>query len=69
MFNTINHFVNFRAARATKEGHFKAEIIPVTVNVTDKNGEEKTITVSALLCSDDSSYHVDSCLYIQILIF
>lgn len=35
-----------KAARATKEGHFKAEIIPVTVNVTDKNGEEKTITVT-----------------------
>lgn len=34
-----------KAARATKEGHFKAEIIPVTVQVTDKNGEEKTITV------------------------
>ena len=38
-------FCYFRAARATKEGHFNAEIIPVTVQVTDKNGDEKTITV------------------------
>ena len=34
-----------RAARATKQGHFKAEIIPVTVEVEDKNGEKRTITV------------------------
>lgn len=34
-----------RAAKATKLGHFKAEIIPVTVEVEDKNGERKKITV------------------------
>ncbi|KAL4222905.1 3-ketoacyl-CoA thiolase [Mactra antiquata] len=35
-----------KADKATKSGHFKAEIIPVTVQVTDKNGDEKTITVT-----------------------
>lgn len=35
-----------KAAKATSEGYFKAEIIPVTVKVADAKGEEKTITVT-----------------------
>lgn len=46
-----NYFLFFfcRAAQATKEGYFKSEIIPVTVKVTDKNGDEKTVTVKNIL--------------------
>lgn len=35
-----------KAAKATKEGHFKAEIIPVTVQVADANGDERSVTVT-----------------------
>lgn len=35
-----------KAARATENGHFKAEIIPVTVQVEDQAGNKKTITVT-----------------------
>jgi len=36
-----------KAAAAQKQGLFDAEIIPVEATVTDKDGEEKTVTVSA----------------------
>ncbi|KJE91455.1 peroxisomal 3-ketoacyl-CoA thiolase B [Capsaspora owczarzaki ATCC 30864] len=36
-----------RAAKAQQEGLFANEIIPVTVTVTDKEGNEKQVTVSA----------------------
>ncbi|WAQ95073.1 THIKA-like protein [Mya arenaria] len=35
-----------KAAAATKNGHFKAEIIPVTVEVEDMEGNRRTITVT-----------------------
>ena len=38
-----------RAAAATKNGLFKAEIVPVTVEVEDKDGNKRTITVSCHL--------------------
>jgi len=37
---------NQKAAAAQKNGTFKDEIIPVTVTVKDKDGNEKTVTVS-----------------------
>lgn len=37
---------HLKAAKATREGLFKAEIIPVSVKVIDKEGQEKTVTVS-----------------------
>jgi len=45
---TIGYFT-LRAAAATKNGHFKAEIVPVTVEVEDKDGNKRTITVSSHL--------------------
>merc|ERR1711871_836812 len=36
-----------KAAQAQKNGWFDAEIVPVEATVTDKDGEEKTIMVSA----------------------
>ena len=36
----------FRALKAAEAGLFDAEIVPVTTMVTDKDGNEKTITVS-----------------------
>ncbi|KAF9975648.1 3-ketoacyl-CoA thiolase with broad chain length specificity [Actinomortierella ambigua] len=35
-----------KAAKAQKEGKFKSEIVPVTTKIEDKDGNEKTITVS-----------------------
>ncbi|XP_005096572.1 3-ketoacyl-CoA thiolase B, peroxisomal [Aplysia californica] len=35
-----------KAMQAAKQGLFDAEIIPVTTTVTDKNGDERTVTVS-----------------------
>ena len=35
-----------RAAAAVKSGKFTAEIVPVTTEVTDKEGNSKTVTVS-----------------------
>lgn len=35
-----------KALKAQKEGKFDAEIIPLTVTVEDKDGNEKTVTVS-----------------------
>jgi acetyl-CoA acyltransferase 1 len=36
-----------RAAKAQKEGLFNEEIVPVTANVTDKDGNSKQITIKA----------------------
>jgi acetyl-CoA acyltransferase 1 len=37
---------HMRAAKAVKEGKFKDEIVPITVNFKDKDGNVKKITVS-----------------------
>ena len=37
-----------RAARAQKNGYFKNEIVPVKTKITDKDGKERSITVSYL---------------------
>ena len=44
--NPIYFFAFFRAARATEQGLFADEIIPVVTKVMDKDGNERTIKVS-----------------------